>query len=445
MKLSTRPFFTLAVLGTAACNPGAFDSLLDRAPVVDFGTPGASTGAVVALALPPPADANSQVAARMLVSRKDDRYLAAADFAKNGKVTLREAADRSNMGPDSTAGVRSLARLANGTVIVGMPGFVLSGAPVGRISFVTLQAQADGGLALAIAPPTNGPVETNHYGIAVATGNISGASASESVVVADEIVDVLDSNGVLMARTACGEVQMNAPATRNTFRPIAVGDLLTGGGDEIVLGGQANGQGPGRVVFLQYDGSPNLVCSPGNKLLVHGASTGFGASLAIDDFNGDGKLDLAVGAPPDQVHIYFGPLDNVVDPSVTISGAASSTGFGQRIAAYHVPGQAAAQLLVADPSATVGQRVGGGAVMLFNISGMPSSLPAAAAIATLFDSSDDVQPGVFAMNLGAVPFNTGTCQAGGATQLVPWASSGTQILTYFAYPSGAADPRCFGK
>jgi hypothetical protein len=137
----------------------------------------------------------------------------------------------------------------------------------------------------------------------------------------------------------------------------------------------------------------------------------------------------------------------VTSPSVTITSA-TPTGFGQRIASYHLPGQATAQLLVADPSATVGDRAGAGTVSLFslvglNVKGVTTELPSARAIVTLFDSNTDSDPGVFGSNLGGLTFNTGLCVPGGAFQLVPWASNNIDVLTFFAYPNGPKDPRCF--
>ena len=46
-------------------------------------------------------------------------------------------------------------------------------------------------------------------------------------------------------------------------------------------------------------------------------------------------------------------------------------------------------------------------------------------------------------NLGGLMFNTGLCVPGGAAQLVPWVSNSTEVFTFFGYPGGMADPRCF--
>ena len=437
----------LSGMESMGCNPGDFNTVLDQAPVVSFGTSGSSTGALSVLALPPPAEVNTKVAARMLVSRTDQQYLAVADYDEDGKVVLHEVTDTTalaNLGTGNQGIVQSAARLSDGSIVLGTPHFsASSNVAVGRISILTLTAQADGNLAFGIQTATTG---TDHFGMAVATGDVTGQNAglaAETVVASDDSVSLIEADGTIVP-ALCPEVAFvnSSLPSSYAYRPIAVGDLLAGGGDEIVLGGQENGQGSGMVVFLQYDGAGNLACSPGGNVLQSpgpSLSNNFGTSLAVGDYNGDGALDLAVGTPPDTVYVYFGPLDGVTLPSVTITSAGASTDFGRRVATFLVPGPATAKLLVSAPTAVGGQ----GRVMLFDISNSASAVSSTAAVATLFDSNQGSNFG--GSNIGGLAFNTATCQPGGATQLVPWVSTNTDILTFFAYPNGAADPRCFAQ
>lgn len=83
--------------------------------------------------------------------------------------------------------------------------------------------------------------------------------------------------------------------------------------------------------------------------------------------------------------------------------------------------------------------------MLFSIARTTARLPGGTAqlVATLFDSNKDSDPGLLGLNLGGLQFNGGLCSSPGTVQLVPWASLGPDLLTFFAYSGGPLDPRCF--
>jgi len=271
---------------------------------------------------------------------------------------------------------------------------------------------------------------------------VTGLPGGNFVVLADSSVHVLGAHATeVLAATVtdgtCPTINL-APSDPLGFRPVAVGDVLAGGLDEIVLSGLVGGKGT--VVYLQWDGTSLLPCPA--KTLTFGNSQSFGTSLAIEDFDGDGKMDLAVGSPPDKVYVFFGQLDAVTVPSVTITNT-GTTLFGKKVASYRLPGMAAAQLLVSDPAAAVGGRAGAGKVMLFNITRTLATLTDLDAVATLFDSNQDAETGKFGDNLGGVVFNTQLCAPGAALQLVPWVSNSTDVLAFFNYPGAAGDPRCF--
>ncbi len=451
-------FTTVILLATFAgadltgCNPSDFNTVLDKAPVLDLGTPGSSTGSLFVLPMPAPAPA-TMVAARMLISRRDGNYLALADYDMKGKATLVEAKD-----VEAALGypVNSSALGADGQhVILGTPKYAGGASPTGRVSILTIGSKPDGTPAFGLA---NGNPGDSRLGISVATGNITGPLSEDFVAVSDNSVQLLGTDPAAPIATSppsCLALQLGSATDFYAFRPVAVADMLSptpgaaGTYDEIVLGGQ------GRVLFIQFDGTAVLPCP--TKVLVPslGADSNFGTSLAVGDFDGDGHMDLAVGDPPSNVYVYFGPLDARVDPLAAPTGydvdifTSTTTSFGKNIATYHLPGQAKAQLLVADPTAA--SPGGVGQVMLFDVlrGAAPYSIPSTAALAMLFDSNKDSDPGLLGLNLGGLEFNTSLCSPTGTTQLVPWASLGPDILTFFAYKySGVAppaDPRCFAK
>jgi hypothetical protein len=382
----------------------------------------------------------------MLVSREDTRYLAVADYDTAGKVTLHEpsTAEYDSLGD---VAVTSMAERADGTILLGMPGYGGGTSPSGRVSTLTLTTQANGSVGFGIQPSIQGGgVSTTRLGISVAAGNLSGVSGdSYSVAVSDTSVQAVSADSL---RSASADAKCQTYLSLNdayAFRPVIVADLLgVDGADEIVMSGQLTGGGA-VMVFLTYtNGETVLKCpkilglNPQNALPMK-----YGTSLAAGDFDGDGHLDLAVGNPSDTVYIYFGPLDNLADPpvpDVTIMSP-TATSFGQRLATYQLPGQQT-QLLVADPTASVGQQGNAGKVMLFNLFNMPSgtTLSTTDAVATLFDSNEDSSLNNFgAVSLGGLQFNACT----GTTQLVPWVSTSTELLTFFNYLGSPGDPRCF--
>jgi FG-GAP repeat len=425
--------------GSMGCNPSDFNSILDKAPVQELGTPGSSTDSLFILPLPAP-DPASKVAARVLVSNKNSNYVALADYDMNGKATLHEATE-----VETVLGtpVNSSAMRADGLMILGMPKYGGGTTPSGKVSTLSVGSKADGSPAFGVQLGIQGGNGISRIGMSVAAGNVTGVIEGDFVVVGDNSVYVLGTDpNVARASATSASCQAYDLGTTDhyAFRPLVVADLLTGAFDEIVLSGQVGGQG--QVLIVQYNGTQALPCPM--KVLALGTMISFGTSLATGDFDGDGHMDLAVGAPPSDVYVYFGPLDAATTFDVDIK-AATATQFGKQIATYYLPGQASAQLLVADP---IAQSPGGvGKVMLFNVprSAAPYVIPSTAAIATLFDSNNDSDPGLLGLNLGGVQFNMGLCRPGSPAQLVPWASLGPNLMTFFAYSGGVADPRCFAQ
>jgi len=419
----------MATLAGAGCNPSVFDTELDKAPVVAFDT--GSAPLILPLSSPP---SGGTVAARMLVSRKDKAYLAIADYDKNGKVALHQASD-SDLGNLGNTPVQTAAALGpNGPFILGTPSYGLTGTDTapGRVALMTLNLLPDGTSSLAIQPTLQ---KTEHYGIAVAAGKVTGdpASPGEFVVVSNDTVQLLGADArTVIASTSCPAVQLYDPtAGAYGYRPVAVANFFAGGGDEIALSGL------GHVVFVQYDRTTSsLVCLP--TALSQGTMANFGTSLVAADFDGDGHMDLAVGAPPDRAYVYFGPFDTAGD-FVSI-GSPNSNNFGKRMAAFPKP--IGTRLMVADATALVNGRSGAGAVTLLDVARGVSGDAAAITWANLFDSNEDAPTGVFGDSLGSLEFNTQVCSAAGGPNPVPWATSGSEVLTYFNYPGSPGDLRC---
>src|SRR5690606_17659325 len=77
---------------------------------------------------------------------------------------------------------------------------------------------------------------------------------------------------------------------------LAAGDLDGDGDDELVIGAPGHGRGGAVGVYGQRGREPYLLTQRwiGQKAMV---TDRFGAALAVGDFDGDGRAEIAVGAP----------------------------------------------------------------------------------------------------------------------------------------------------
>jgi len=152
---------------------------------------------------------------------------------------------------------------------------------------------------------------------------------------------------------------------------IAVGDLNGDGIPDIVVGAPFNTNDPalyqrGAVyAYLSKDGKQdftNLV-----KLYASSTNTAIGSSVAIGDVNGDGIDDLLIAASG-KVLIYFGGTSfapSINTPNITITSAAA--GFGKAIAVIgDMDGDGKKELAIGAPNAVINNNRDTGSVYIIN-------------------------------------------------------------------------------
>jgi hypothetical protein len=465
MRRTILAISTLALAG--GCDPGVFNSALDKAPVQYISAPsgfGSNVGRTL-LPLAPPAD-KPKMAARLLFAGTDKPSLAVADFDGDGKAQVQTATsdDLGALGlsadqSQGQGGVSSAAWLngagATGTILLGIPNFVSpqgKGLPSGRVAFLKLVGDAGKVDFESAQIPADGPVTENHFGLAVASGRVTQTAADEAIVVSDSVVHVLGVTTGAAAFTTCTG---SLPTPPDLHRSLVVADLLadTDGGSrqEIAVGFPVKG-GTGQVFIVQYGINPATPTSPAGLFCAskrgvpnpvdNPAVGGFGTALLAVP-HGAGQADLVVGAPPDRVYLLY---SDGRTPKMFTNGDPMSE-FGQRVALIDIDGDGTKELAVTALQANVGGTQKAGKVYFYKL----DTGDGATAIAVVNDSNPIANTGFFGIGLAELEFDSSRACAQGKDAHVAVVGDDLGIFTFFRFAgpdpskSIAPDPRCFAQ
>ena len=135
---------------------------------------------------------------------------------------------------------------------------------------------------------------------------------------------------------------------------LAAGDFDGNGVPDLAIGapGEDNGAGKVHVTYLNSDGTVNSPVSIANP---NTAADAFGTSLAAGDFDGDGALDLAIGAPGEdngagKVYVAYLNSDGTVNSLVSIANSnTAADAFGTSLAAGDFDGDGVLDLAIGAP------------------------------------------------------------------------------------------------
>jgi hypothetical protein len=421
----------------AACDWRAFDTLQNQAPVLAIdapsGFPSSSDFGSVLLPVAPPADGSS--AAWFLASATEMTGLALIKLDASGgssALTLTgQALDELGESP-----VTAMAEIpGTGTAFLGAP-------TLNSLLTVDLATQTVSAFVLEetlLAPETE-------LGVGVAAGKLIGgatpdlvatSSTSLHVFVAGAVANELVPSPAELAACQMMALSPQLASGDKINRAVVIGNL-TGSGSVVAVGTPGAGVA-GSVSIFEATASAitcvGVLLAPAVTSPAGTVNSGFGRALAIGDFDGDGAADLLVGAPPDNVYLYKGPLAFPVSaPTATIPAPSSSAAFGAAMAAIPLDGVKGDEALVSDPGASIDGQTGAGNVTIYTgatLSKMATPTP----VLTDHESSTGE---AYGSALGALPFCASPPCATGP-QLLPLVGTPSKAFVYFTL--GPTDPR----
>ncbi len=229
--------------------------------------------------------------------------------------------------------------------------------------------------------------------------------------------------GVLPALVACGllvavvawagtsapaDVTITGTAGDSVGSNVAVGDFNRDGRDDLVLSAPGAGGGGQVMIFLGPVTTPALTSASANAIYT-GEADGdtFGSSVAVGDFNRDGRSDVVVGAPKNDVgqtapgnkdtgraYVFVtpgtGPVNTAAVSVPQFTGEAFGDRFGTSVAAGDVNGDGRADIVVgATDNDAGGDRAGRAYAFLTPATGVASTGAAAASAAFTGTSAND--------------------------------------------------------
>jgi len=431
-----RASLALAV-GVAGCNWTKFADEAESAPVRSISAPSGFDSSDFGKSILPLSSGQGSAAAFVATSINES-HMVLVKIGRDGKVSSSTITS-SQLAETSESPITSLAEVPGTT-----PTVLLLGTPIVKNKdfgqTYTLEVPDPVAVARKIYAP---PLSSMTSGMArgLAAGHVAGGPAVDYIVGSDDALAVMVDGpsvpGMLAVvaqepiggcEVAYDNLQENRYLTR---RPILAAPLWNdpspGSPDQIVLGITRSSGMPGKVEFLNVTAAGTFNC-----LAVDTPATAkpqFGHALVTGDFDGNGKLDLLVGAPPLQAFVYLNFADRALGtvPAPIEISLPGSVDFGYAVAALNVDGLPGDEILISDPRASVGGQAGAGHVLVYHLDTSTGVVGQQSEIADLAPEAN----ASFGYTVNALPFCSGDCPENAPPGRVLLVGAANEVFLYY--------------